>query len=322
MSARLALGLAVAFIACATSESALHAQTPVAPAPHAAKLPPMPVTKSPVDLFRDLLAMSSAAREQYLTNRPPEIRRRILEKLGEYESMSPAARELRLSKTQLRWYLLPLMQVPADSRAAQLAIVPEAERQLVSDHLREWDQLPSDEQKAILKYENTMEQFMDNQSNASTKPPVPSLPPPAAIQNLGNFLKLPADERSQMYADFQRFFGLTDAEKQKTLGALPDKQREQSASAMQTVAKLSPADRAQYVDALSRFSKMSEAERKEFMKNAEHWRQLSPTEKQAWRGLVKRLAKQPPVPAGLVNPPVPPILPLQANTTNLTNSTP
>ncbi len=45
--------------------------------------------RSPVDLFRELLAMTRAERRAHLTNRPPASQKLILAKLREYESMRP-----------------------------------------------------------------------------------------------------------------------------------------------------------------------------------------------------------------------------------------
>ena len=90
---------------------------------------------SPVDFFRQLLAMRPAEREIFLTNRPPEIRKRILVKVNEYEALDPNTRELRLRATELRWYLMPLLRESPTTRAARLAQVPEDIRELVVDRL-------------------------------------------------------------------------------------------------------------------------------------------------------------------------------------------
>ena len=66
--------------------------------------------KSPVDFFRKLLAMAPEEREAFLTNRPPEIRQRILAKVDEYEALDPDQRELRLRATELRWYMMQLLR--------------------------------------------------------------------------------------------------------------------------------------------------------------------------------------------------------------------
>ena len=61
--------------------NAIGAEPPaLAPVP-----PPVPpMTKSPVDIFRELLLMPPAARIQALTNRPPEVQQRVPVKLREY----------------------------------------------------------------------------------------------------------------------------------------------------------------------------------------------------------------------------------------------
>ena len=327
---RLALSATLALL------PALQAQPfPATPAPHSAAdaknlppvpvlIPPAPTLKSPVELFRDLLAMKPAAREKDLAARPPEIRKRILAKLQEYEAMNPADREVRLRVTQLRWYLLSFLDAPADKRAAQLAMVPPKDRQLVNDRLQQWDQLPADEQKEILKYEKTMEQFAGQSLDGATATNhvIAGVPPSAARQNdlnnLDNFLKLPLEQRHQTYASFQRFFELTDAEKQKTLGTLPVSQRLPTVNALRNLSRLSGVQREQYLNAFGKFSSMNDVERQEFVKNAAQWRALPPAERQAWRTLVNRLPPQPPMPPGVAFPPMPPqpsppLPPLQAS---------
>ena len=74
-----------------------------------------------MDFFRQLLAMTPDERDNFLTNRPPEIRARILAKVGEYEALDPNERELRLRATELRWYLMPLLRESPTNRAVQLA---------------------------------------------------------------------------------------------------------------------------------------------------------------------------------------------------------
>src|SRR5438045_302613 len=55
----------------------------------------VPPAKSPVDFFRELLAMDADEREERLGGREPTDRKAILAKLQEYESLTPEERELR-----------------------------------------------------------------------------------------------------------------------------------------------------------------------------------------------------------------------------------
>jgi hypothetical protein len=269
--------------------------------------PPLPVLKPPVDFFRELLAMTSADREQSLAQRPVEIRQRILDKVQEYEAMKPEERELRLRATQLRWYLRSLMEMPANGRAAQLALVPEADRALVGQSLRQWDRLPHDQQQEILKYEKAMDEFVlrrikgspSNDTSPGMNPPLP----PDPFKNVGTFLKLPAEQRQKLYASFDKFFELSAAEQDRTLAALPPAQRSQMANALAFFGRLPKASREQFLNTLDKFSSMSEAERQAFLGNAERWRELAPAQRDAWRSFVNRVPPLPPLPMGVAFPP-------------------
>ena len=120
-------------------------------------MPPLP--QSPVNIFRQLLAMTPRERENYLTNRPPEIRERILAKVREYLALGPDERELRLNATELRWYLLPLLRESPTNRDARLAQVPDNLRDLVRSRLEQWDALPPQFQQEFLDNERTLHYF-------------------------------------------------------------------------------------------------------------------------------------------------------------------
>src|SRR5579863_7105357 len=68
------------------------ATVPPAPAPGLAQAktipvpPPLPVLKSPVDTLRALMALKPDEREHFLATRPPEIRKRFMAKIQEYEA--------------------------------------------------------------------------------------------------------------------------------------------------------------------------------------------------------------------------------------------
>ncbi|HTV76036.1 MAG TPA: hypothetical protein VMD57_03480, partial [Candidatus Baltobacteraceae bacterium] len=101
---------------CATGQLAvlpLHAGNSTnAPAPvNLISAPASALTqaRSPVEFFRQLLAMTPDERDNCLKIHPPEIRERILAKVAEYEALDPDERELRLRATELRWYLMPLL---------------------------------------------------------------------------------------------------------------------------------------------------------------------------------------------------------------------
>ena len=171
--------LVVALAACQLAVFQLPAE-PAAPeaapqklfsGPGNISLPPLPHVNSPVDLFRELLAMTPAGRENYLTNRPSGIRNRILAKVREYEALDPNERELRLRATELRWYLLPLLRESPTNRAAQLATIPEDLQPLVKNRLRQWDILPPPLKDEFLESDRTLRYFTHVDPSRGQLPP-------------------------------------------------------------------------------------------------------------------------------------------------------
>lgn len=254
------------------------AQTPPPPSGHKIPftttnlVPPMPQACSPVNLFRQLLAMSPGERTAALTNRPPETRVRILEKVHEYQRLSPDDCELRLRATELRWWLTPLFRTASTNRASRLAQVPEDLRALVQSRLTQWDLLPPPLQQEFLANDRALHYFAQvettNNSAAATK----------------------------LSEQFNQFFELTPAEKSQTLNTLSTAERAQMEKTLQSFEKLPPQQRLQCVRNYAKFAGMSAPERAEFLKNAERWSKMSPQERQTWRRLVAQVPQWPPMP--------------------------
>ena len=250
--------------------------------------------------------MRSDEREIFLTNRPPEIRKRILVKVNEYEALDPDTRELRLRATELRWYLMPLLRNPPADRAARLAQVPEDIRELVEDRLNQWTILPPPLQQEFLENERTLRYFASVDVSGS--------PPENAGRGPGNaeqarWNALSETQRGQITAGFNQFFELTPREKQKVLGTLSDAERQQMEKTLQSFDKLPPEQRQECVRAFAKFAGMTASERAEFLKNARHWSQMPPAERQAWRDLVVNVPEWPPMPQDFIAPPPPPPMP-------------
>ncbi len=124
----------------------------------------------------------------------------------EYQALGPDERELRLRATELRWYLTPLLHVPAAERAERLAQVPEDLRGLVQSRLAQWDILPPSIQQEFLTNDQTLHYF-------------------ARIEPAGTPAANP--EQQKIAEQFNQFFELTPAEKRRTLGTLSDAERAQ-----------------------------------------------------------------------------------------------
>jgi len=279
-------------------------------------MPLIPQVHSPVHSFRQLLAMTPQERRDYLTNRPPEIRERILAKVREYLALDADERELRLDATELRWYLLPLLREPPASRDASLAQVPDNIRGLVASRLEQWDSLPEASRREFLDNESALHYFSHVDSTNSLLPGS-HLAPSDADQ--ARWSALTEDDRRRITGEFNQFFGLTPDEKQKTLNTLSDAERAQMEKTLQSFDKLPPAQRTQCVRAFTKFAGMSPADRVEFLKSAEHWSQLPPKERQAWRDLVAQVPLWPPLPQGLNMPPLPPKIQPRAHPAVATN---
>jgi hypothetical protein len=275
------------------------------PPPGNLSLPPLPTVKSPVDFFRELLAMSPIERKNCLTNRPPEIRERILDKVREYQALDPNERELRLRATELRWYLLPLLHRSPTNRAAQLAAVPEDIRDLVKKRLGQWDILLPPLQQEFLDNQRVLRYF--SHVDSTNGPPLPEGDQHYGTHDadLARWNALPGNERKRITDRFNQFFELTSREKERTLNTLSNAERQQMEKTLQAFEKLPPPLRAKCIRAFTEFAGMNPAEKQEFLKNAVRWSQMSPAERQAWRDLIAHVPKWPPLPPRLP-PPLPP----------------
>jgi hypothetical protein len=284
-----------------------------APASEAAAALPIPVPatperKSPVSLFRELLAMEPGERQNALAGRTPENRRLILAKVREYESLKPDVRELRLRATELRWYLWPLMHMAPADRAVRLQQFPADDRAMVLARLREWDKLPAEVQKQLLENEATIRYFAEVQDN---RPRALSEEQKRKLQaGIEQWQALPEEERGRMVSRFNQFFGLTSDEKDKALKTLSEPERQQIEKTLRAFGQLPPPQRVQCIKSFEKFASLSVQERQQFLKNAERWKRMTPAERQAWRDLVSTMQLMP-VNLNVVRPPPAPTPPVR-----------
>ena len=301
--------LVALLVACVLAPARLPAQV-------SNGLPPFPPLKSPVDAFRELLAMTPAEREKNLANRKPEARQRIGAKLSEYQSLQPDEREWRLRATELRWWLMPLMRQPATNRAAGLSLIPAETRKLVEDRLLQWDLLPPDLQQELLANEEAARLLtqIETSTAAQREKILTNLPPGRRLEleaGLERWEKMSVAEQRATCERFERFFELTAREQKKVLGTFTEVERQQMEQTLQSFKALSREQRQACVRSFEKFASMSLPERQQFLKNAERWRQMSPSERADWRKLVSKIPEWPPFPPGFGDapPPMPPTLP-------------
>lgn len=250
---------------------------------------PLPVMKSPVDSFRALLVMPIAEQRQFIATRNTNVQEKLLQKIKEYRALTPEDRDLRLKATELRWYLLPLMRLPATNRLDQLALIPENMREMVADRLQQWDRVPAAVQQMFL----TNDQAAGYLARVEAPTNYPPLPPTPQI-------------RQRLAARINQLFDLTPGEKDKVLASLSEAERQQMEKTLDSFQKLSPAQQRQCRRSFKQFAALSPAEQQEFLKNAARWSQMTPAERQSWRELVSAAPRMPPVPfIPVPHPPVP-----------------
>ena len=281
----------------------------------APEVPPEAVlVKSPVAIFRELLNMEPAKRTKALANRPEETRRRILAKIREYQSLKPDERELRLKVTELGYYLRPLMRTPATNRTAQLELIPAGYRELVQVRLEKWDRLAPEAQKKLLENEAAIRTLTEVTNATSTN--VLRVRNFMLQKTIENWNRLSEKERQELSENFDYFFQLKPAERQKAIQILSREEQEQIAVTLKKFKGLTPDQRAQCVQSFERLAAMSPAERKQFFKNAERWELMTPKEREDWRALVETAPLLPPT---IAFPPEPQTVSMPHKRTIVTN---
>lgn len=265
--------------------------------------------ESPVLYFRRLLALTEPERERELAAKPESQRKVLREKLVEYTLLPSDERDARLQVLQLRVYLLPLMQMPANQRSNRLAAIPADWRVIVQERLREWDILPPPKQLEVFRQETTRNYFvrLEASTPAERKAMLDRLPPRQRAEmerGLEEWRALLPDQRQRIYARLDQYLQMPPQDRDRVLGVLPEADRREMEQTLRTFQTLPKAERERCLDSFQRFAAMSPPERNQFLANVERWKEMSPEERQTWRDLVHRL---PPLPPGLSPPPWPPL---------------
>jgi hypothetical protein len=283
---------------------------PKAPVPPT--LPPVP---SPIQYFRRLLDSPAAEREQLLAGKSPEHRRVLTNSVRTYLALSPEDRESRLRAMELRFYLTPLMQLPATNRALGLQTVPESFRALVQERLDYWDRLAPQMRQQLLDSDRLLR--VTGSGLLTPVPPTLSLSVRGYTSNQLAAMDAAAKQwqsysvakRDEIAAKFERLFSVTPEEKDKTLRQLPlsETERGQIQRTLERFAGMQPVQRQVVVKSFGRLAGLSPEERRQFLRNAESWQKMSPEDRQRWRHLVNNLPPLPPLPPGFGQPLMPPL---------------
>ena len=280
-----------------------------------ALMPPAPA-QSGIGYFRALLAATPAEREKLLSGET-DGRRQVLESsLRRYEALSPEERETRLRTMELRFHVTTLLRVPPSKRDEQLKLVPENDRPVVAERLRYWDTLSPLEQKEALENERAA-RILGVAGPGSKTREIPltgqtSNQVRQIEQQLVRWQSLPEGRRQQVEKNFVALFEFSDREKalgQLNALQLTAEERDLMQKTIEAFKKLPLAARENCVRNFPKFAELSPAERRQFLYNAQEWQKMPVQDREAWRKLVSKVPKFPPLPPGLGRPPLPPLPP-------------
>lgn len=269
--------------------------------------PSPPLAASPVAVFRMLLATNETGRAVFFANRQPERRTALEAKLAEYLALTPEQRELRLTLTELRWYLPQFLILNEGIRSQSLSQLPARLRPLIEERLQHWDRLPENSRQRIMTNETAMSSLVRFE-----KTPLPPTPPGLVSlptfdrQSIESVLtawqSLPEVKRHEMTTRFARFFDLDNKQKTRTLRELPVEERQLVEQTLGAFERLPKDEREKCLASFQLFSQMSPDERRQFLDNAARWQAMNPKQQQAVRQAARYTPPMPPMPPGLLPP--------------------
>jgi mono/diheme cytochrome c family protein len=172
---------------------------------------------SPVEFFRQVLAMMPEQRDKALEKYSLKTREFVRVKLKEFDALKPEERENRLRTMELRWQLLPLMSMAPSNRVLRIQSVPERDRSLIEERLRLWDKLSPEQQRDVLECEPALAAYASTgrMSSSSTVSPLSTNQQERINTSTTYLIKLHPEKRAELYQNFQEFFELSEKEKAK-----------------------------------------------------------------------------------------------------------
>lgn len=105
--------------------------------------------------------------------------------------------------------------------------------------------------------------------------------------SIGNWNHLSEQDQKELRDNFDYFFQLKPAERQKVVKTLSPMERLQITTTLRKFGQLTPEQRAQCIQSFEKLAAMSESEQQQFFKNAERWEMMTQKERQDWRKLVE-----------------------------------
>jgi hypothetical protein len=260
---------------------------------------------SPVEKFRLLLEASSSELNSELDAYPEETRSRISVKIEEYRKLSVEKRRQKLTATELRWYLPPLLNADQVTRDFHLRKLEPGLAEVIHQRLMTWDSLPEDLKSSSSK----SNLIIGHLSKApSINPPLPTPSAPGTVTTAPSLPTDPGNSVSEDLADpvsqerlqrLKAYFEMNQEAKNATLKDASLMSDSIFMSRLKWLETMPEQLRERVLSHLIRFQELSVEEKKAFGKSIKTWNRLPQPEKQALRNLVK---KTPPFPGKAVQP--------------------
>jgi hypothetical protein len=184
---------------------------------------------TPVAYFRGLLGMTPAERQRVLADKSAAERDQVLAKVLEYKALPREVCEERLRQTELHWNLLALLPLEPAQRQERLKECSPLFLPMIGQRLAQWDQLPADMRKALLRKESSLSAYVQWQDQSTSA--------------------LPEAERRQMEQALRSF------------ADLPSALQRQCAESFSKFAEMSAEDRDQFLQNAAKWETMTEHER-------------------------------------------------------------
>jgi len=266
------------------------------------------VKDSPISHLHNLLDASQEKRRQMLAQHDPSARAFWERKVNEYSSMDSMERDQKMREAQLHWYLLLVLRSPVEDRDTKLIQIPQADRGLIQNRLKEWSDLSKPMQVDIMTHLPVLRYF----GRLITLTPQERKQAMSASLAEGNRPDMASSDwglvnpsrRKSMFLAYQKFFSLADEKRKRVLSKIPMPQRLNVQSKLEQIENLSPAAKKRCLEALAKYAQMTPDERVLFKVNAEVWKSMPDSEHEVWKKVVKKLPPLPPV-RSLSLPPIP-----------------
>ena len=156
------------------------------------------------------------------------------------------------------------MQLRPADRAEKVKIIPAADRALVEDRLKQWDQVPAPAQKELLENQLTIHYILRLESSPAGQRedlmnPLPAGYRKALEEKLEQWNALPPERRHRMSDNFQQFFALPVKEKVRTLDVLSEEERKLMEKSLDSFNRLPRDQRAMILSSIQKFAEMSKS---------------------------------------------------------------